>query len=229
MRHARSVHFIAVCAALAVTVVPAPKAFAQTSLPPGDPLRWVVSLGAARMDPLHGDDYPEGPVVLGSIGAASRRVRIEAEVTRRAHSTVYVDPDVFLYGGPNGIHGRIDRTESGRETTDWTAGVNLIGRTGGRIVSLFGGVGVVLNREQLRQYRTVTGCTLPIPSSGSECMTFDRRTTTLGAGLQLMTGVDVTLHRRVSAFVGGRGEIRQGLAMGSVGVVGGVRVAVTGS
>ena len=226
MRHARCTHFAAALAVLAATGAAAPNAFAQ-STPAAEAPRWFVSFGAARMDPLHGDDYPEGPVILGSIGvAASRRVRIEAEVTRRAHSTVYVDHDVFLYGGPNGTHGRIGLTESGRETTDWTAGVNLVGRTGWRVVSLLGGAGVMLNREQKRQYRTVTNCTLPIPSSGGECLTHDMQSTTLGAGLQLMTGVDVTLHRRVSAFVAGRGELRQGLAMGSVGVVGGITVAV---
>lgn len=227
MRHARCIHFAAALTVLALTGATAPGAFAQTSPPVTEAPRWFVSLGAARMDPLHGDDYPEGGVLLGSIGvAASSHVRIEAEVTRRSHSTLYVDHDVFLYGGPNGIHGRIDRTESGRETTDWTAGVNLIGRTGWRAVSLFGGAGVMLNRERLRQYRTVTGCTLPIPSSGGECMTHDSQSTTLGAGLQLMTGVDVALHRRVSAFVAARGELRQGLAMGSAGVMAGITVAV---
>ena len=227
MRHTRRIRFVAVSVVLVSMGITAPGASAQTSPPAADAPRWFVSLGAARMDPLHGDDYPEGPVILGSIGVAvSRRVRIEAEVTRRAHSTTYVDHDVFLYGGPNGIHGRIDRTESGRATTDWTAGVNLIGRTGGRVVTVFAGAGAVLNREHLRQYRTVTGCTLPVPSSGDECFTHDSQSTTLGAGLQLMTGVDVALHRRVSAFVAGRGEIRQGLAMGSVGVVGGITVAI---
>lgn len=226
MRHARCIHLAAALAVLAVTGATAPGAFAQAP-PAAEAGRWFVSLGAARMDPLHGDDDPEGGVLLGSIGvAASRRVRIEAEVTRRSHSTLYVDHDVFLYGGPNGIHGRIDRTESGRETTDWTAGVSLIGRTGGRVVALFGGAGVMLNREQARHYRTVTGCTLPVPGSGAECMTFDRRSTTLGAGLLLVTGVDVALHRRVSAFVAGRGELRQGLAMGSAGVMAGITVAV---
>ena len=227
MRSARFIHFLTALVVLVAAGVRAPRAFAQTSPPAAEAPRWFVSLGAARMDPLHGDDYPEGGVLLGSIGvAASRRVRIEAEVTRRSHSTTYVDHDVFLYGGPNGTHGRIGRTESGRETTDWTAGVNLIGRTGWRVVSLFGGAGVMLNREQLRRFRTVTDCTLPVPNSGAECMTFDERSTTLGAGLQLTAGVDVALHPRVSAFVAGRGELRQGLAMGSVGVMGGISVAV---
>ena len=226
MRHTRCIHFAAALAVLAATGATAPGAFAQTP-PAAEAGRWFVSLGAARMDPLHGDDNPEGGVLLGSIGvAASRRVRLEAEVTRRSHSYRYVEHDVRLWGGNNGIHGRIDRTESGYETTDWTVGVNLIGRTGGRVVSLFGGGGLMLNREQARLYRTVTNCTPPIPSSGYECRAYDQRSTTLGAGLLLVTGVDVTLFRRVSAFVAGRGELRQGLAMGSAGVMGGVMVAV---
>lgn len=227
MRHARCIHFAAALAVLAANGATAPRAFAQTSPPATEAPRWFVSVGAARMNPLHGDDDPEGGVFLGSFGiAASPRVRLEAEVTRRAHTNVYVDHDVFLYGGPNGTHGRIDRTERGSETTDWTAGVNLIGRTGWRAVSLFAGAGVMLNREHARRYRTVTNCIPPVPSSGAQCMTFDERTTTLGAGLQLNAGVEVTLHRRVSAFVAGRGELRQGLAMGSAGVVGGLSVAV---
>lgn len=215
-------------AVLAATGLTAPHAFAQTSAqPPATALHWFVGLGGASMNPLHGDDEPEGGVVLASFGFTdNRRVRIEAEVTRRARSTAYVDEDVFLYGGPNGIHGHADRVNGGRETTDWTVGVNLIGRTGGRVVSLFGGPGVVLHSEQLREFRTVTNCIPPIPSSGAECGVFDNKSSSHGAGLQLIGGVDVAVHRRVTAFVAGRGEYRRGLAMGGIGIMAGVRVGV---
>jgi opacity protein-like surface antigen len=201
-----------------------PAAAAQTPAPAG---QWFIGAGGAWMNPLHGDDYDEGPVALVNFGFTdNRRVRIEGEITRRSHLDRYVEENKFLYGGPTGIHGRADRTESGRETTDWTAGVNLLGRTGWRRLSLFAGPGVVLHRKALRKYRTVTGCTAPMPSNGAECREFDDQAAEHGFGLQLMAGADLALHRNVTAWVAGRGEYRNGLAMGGFGVAGGVRVAV---
>ena len=203
-------------------------AFAQTPAPPSAPRsQWFVGLGGGPMYPLHGDDYDEGPVALVSFGFTdNRRVRIEGELTRRSHLNTYTSENVLLFDGPTGIPGHADRTDSGRETTDWTVGINLIGRTGWRRVSLFGGPGAVFHRKELRQYRTVTNCTPAIPSSGQECRDFDTRSARHGGGLQLMAGVDVHLHSRVTAYVAGRAEYRHGLAMGGVGVVGGVRVAI---
>ena len=41
-----------------------------------------------------------------------------------------------------------------------------------------------------------------------------------------MAGLDVTLHRRVTLFVAGRGEYRRDLSMGGVGVMAGARIGV---
>jgi opacity protein-like surface antigen len=215
-------------AAIIVTVMAgaaAPAAFAQTpAQPPG---QWFIGAGGGLMNPVHGDDEDEGRVALVTFGFTdNRRVRVEGELTRRSHRTSYVDTDVFLYGGTTGIHGHADRTERVRHTTDWTVGVNLIGRTGGRRLSLWGGPGAVFHREDLHHYRTVTNCTPPIPSSGGECREFDERTSEHGGGLQLMAGVDLVLHSRVSAFAAGRAEYRRGLAMGGVGAVAGLRIAI---
>ncbi len=224
----RWIHVIAAAAVLAATGIFVPHALAQASgQSPAAAPHWFVGLGGASMNPLHGDNEPEGDVLLASFGFTdNRRVRIESEVTRRARSTTYVNENVFLYGGPNGVHGHADRIDVGRETTDWTAGVNLIFRTGGRIVSLFGGPGVVLHWEQLREFRTVTNCTAPIPSAGAECGVFDNQSSSQGAGLQGIGGVDVAVHRRLTAFVAARGEYRKGLAMGGIGIMAGVRVGV---
>jgi opacity protein-like surface antigen len=226
----RSSRTSCVAAAVVLTVVAGATApaFAQTPAASGAPRsQWFIGLGAGPKDPQHGDDYDEGPVALVSFGVTdNRRVRIEGELTRRSHLDRYVSENVFLYGGPTGIHGHADRTELGRQTTDWTVGVNLIGRTGWRRVSLFGGPGAVFHRKALRQYRTVNNCTPSVPNSGGECQEFDNRSTRHGGGLQLMAGVDVHLHSRVTAYVAGRGEYRHGLAMGGVGLVGGVRVVV---
>jgi hypothetical protein len=215
-------------AAIVVTIIAgaaAPAALAQTSAAPAG--RWFIGAGGGLMNPLHGDDEPEGRVALVTFGVSGTyRVRIEGELTRRSHAERYVETDVFLYGGTTGIHGHADRTERVRHTTDWTAGVNLIGRTGGRRVSLYGGPGVVFHREDLHHSRTVTNCTPPIPSNGGECREFDDRTAEHGGGLQLMAGVDVALHSRVTAFLAGRAEYRRGLAMGGVGGVAGIRIGL---
>lgn len=205
-----------------------PSAFAQTPAPPAtDASQWFIGAAGALMNPLHGDNETEGRVVLGTFGLDVRRgFRIEAEVTRRAHSSAFIQNDVFLYGGPTGVHGRADRTVLGHETTDWTVGVNALGRAGWQAVSFFAGPGLVFHREDSRRYRTVTNCTPPIPRSGFECDEFDNKTSESGAGLQLLAGVDLRLHKRVTLFAAGRGELRRDLAMGSVGVMAGVRVAI---
>ena len=140
MRFTRTIRVVAVAVVLTAAAISVPEALAQTSPRPGSATpQWFVSLGGAAMTPLHGDNEPEGGVVLAAIGFTDhRRVRVEAEVTRRARSASYTDNDVFLYGGLTGVHGRAGRITRGRETTDWTVGVNLIGRTGQGVVSLFG-------------------------------------------------------------------------------------------
>lgn len=179
------------------------------------------------MHPLHGDDEDEGPVVFGAVGyRMTRHLRVDGEITWRTATRSFVTTNVFLYGGPTGIHGRADRTELGFQTTDWTVGVNLIGTTGGRTVAVYGGPGVVLNREDDRRYRTVTRCTPPIPSNTFECAEFDTTTAKTGAGLQFMAGVDLNLHRRFTVFVAGRAEYRRGLSMGGVGVMAGARIGL---
>ncbi len=179
------------------------------------------------MHPLHGDDEDEGPVVFGAIGyRLTRHLRAEGEITWRTATRSFVQTDVFLYGGSTGIHGRADRTELGFETTDWTAGGNLIATTGGRTIAAYGGPGLVWHREDDRRYRTVTNCTPPIPSNGFECGEFDNTTAKSGAGLQLIAGVDLHVHRRFTLFVAGRAEYRRGLAMGGVGVMAGARVGL---
>lgn len=209
-------------------VVRVPSAFAQTPAPPASgAAQWFIGAAGALMNPLHGDNETEGRVMLGTVGLDVRRkFRIEAEVTRRAHSSAFIQNDVFLYGGPTGIHGRADQTVLGHDTTDWTVGVNAFGRAGWQTVSFFAGPGLVFHRESSRRYRTVTNCTPPNPRSGFECDEFDNTTSESGVGLQLLTGVHLRLHTRVTVFAAGRGELRRDLAMGSVGVMAGVRVAI---
>ena len=177
------------------------------------------------MDPIHADEYSEGPVVVAALGrTVSRHLRVEAEVTWRNHTRTFVRNDVFLYPGPTGIPGSAARTELGNETTDITAGFNLLGTARWGRLSAFAGPGVVLHREDDRTYYKVTSCTPPIPSGGFECVEYDNTRTDYGPGLQLLAGVDVQLHRRVAVFAAGRAEYRRDLAMGSVGVMGGVRM-----
>lgn len=219
---------LAVLIVFIAATVCVPSAFAQTPAPPAtDASQWFIGAAGALMNPLHGDNETEGRVVLGTFGLdVRRRFRIEAEVTRRAHSSAFIQNDVFLYGGPTGVHGRADQTVLGRETRDWTVGVNALGRAGWHTVSFFAGPGLVYHRADTRLYRTVTNCTPPIPRSGFECDEFDDRSSVSGTGLQLLAGVDLRLHSRVTAFVAGRAEIREDLAMGSVGVMAGVRVVI---
>jgi hypothetical protein len=199
--------------------------FAQTASPTAETPRWTVAVGGAWMDPLHADEYEEGPVVMGAVGyALHRNLRVEGEVTWRTHTRTFVRNDVFLYGGPTGIHGRADRTELGNQTTDWTAGINLLGTARWRMLSVFAGPGVVLHREDDRTYYTVTNCTPPIPSNGFECGGYDKTTTDYGPGLQLMAGLDLNVHRRVTLYAAGRAEYRRDLSMGGVGAMGGLRV-----
>lgn len=197
--------------------------FAQALAAPEAP-RWSVSLAGAWMTPLHGDEKPGGPVYIGSVGyRLGRHVRAEAELTWRNTTRKYTEANVFLYGGPTGIHGRADRTELGFDDTDWTMGVNLLGTTGGRYVSLFGGPGVVVHRQVDRRYRTVTNCTPPIPSNGFECGEFDESESSYGGGLQLLAGVEVHPHRNVTVFAAARGEYRRDPSMGGIGAMGGLR------
>lgn len=221
-------HRLALCALAVVAVLSPLPAFAQSSTVPAvEAPRLTLAVGGASMHPLHGDNEDEGPVVFVAVGyRLTRHLRVEGEVTRRTATRSYVDTDVFLYGGPTGIHGRADRTELGFETTDWTAGANVIATTGGPTVALYGGPGVVWNREDDHRYRTVTGCTPPRPSNTFECGEFDTTTTRAGAGLQLIAGVDLNVYRRFTLFVAGRAEYRRGLAMGAAGVMAGARIGV---
>jgi opacity protein-like surface antigen len=205
----------------------ATEAAAQTTAAPLNLPRWFVGGGLGRMEPLHGDDYDEGTPVFATIGARiTKTVILEAEVTRRAHTEAYVQEPVFLYGGINGIHGRADRSELGRGTKDWTVGINALGHVDWRALSLYAGPGVVWHREDLRNYRTVTNCTPPIPSNGFECREFDTTTSDSDIGYVAMAGVEVRAHRNLSAFVAGRYELRGDLGMGTVGVIGGLRVGI---
>lgn len=186
--------------------------------------RWTVGLAGAWMTPLHGDEKPGGPVYIGSLGyRVSRHVRAEAELTWRKTTRKYTEENVFLYGGPTGIHGHADRTELGFDDTDWTMGVNVLGSTAGKYVSLFGGPGVVVHRQVDRRYRTVTNCTPPIPGNGFECGEFDESESSYGGGLQLIAGVEVHPHRNLTVFAAARGEYRRDLSMGGVGAMGGLR------
>lgn len=189
--------------------------------------RWTVALGAAWMDPLHADEYPEGQVVMGAIGyALHRNLRVEGEFTWRNHTRTFVRNDVFLYPGPTGIPGSAARTELGNETTDITAGINILGAARWGRVSAFAGPGLVLHRADDRTYYKVTSCTPPIPSGGFECVEYDNTRTDYGPGLQLLAGLDVHLHRRVAVYAAGRAEYRRDLAMGSVGLMAGFRIGV---
>ena len=199
-------------------------AFAQAPAVVETP-RWTVALGGAWMTPVHGDEGDEGPVYLGAVGyRVNRHLRAEAELTWRNATIRYVEHNVFLYGGPTGVPGHADRTELGQDNTDWTAGVNLLGTTGGKYISVFGGPGVVLHRQTDRRYRTVTNCVPPTPSNGFECREFDDSESNFGGGLQLIAGVEVHPHRRVTVFAAGRAEYRRDLSMGGVGVMGGLRL-----
>jgi hypothetical protein len=187
----------------------------------------VFSLGATSANPIHGDDYDEGVPVIGSVAVAiTRRLSVEGEVTWRSASRIFVTENVFLYGGPTGVNGRADRFVGGEETGDLTVGLNVVFRTKPRLVRVFVGGGPMFHRERFRRYRTVTNCTPPIPSSGFECAAFDDRTTMDDFGLQGLAGVDVRVHPRVSGYAQLRYEMRPDLGMGTIGVGGGIRLAL---
>lgn len=214
-------------ATIVVTAWPAAAQGPPTQAPATRSPRIVLSLGAASANPIHGDDYDEGTPVIGSLAVAlTPRLSAEAEITWRSASRVHVTEDVFLYGGPAGIPGRADRSVFGEETGDLTAGLNVLFRTKPRLVGVFAGGGAMFHRERFRQYRTVTNCTPPIPSSGFECAAFDDRTATGDFGLQGMAGVDVRVHPRVLGYAQVRYEMRPDLGMGTIGVGGGVRVVL---
>lgn len=218
------VALLAVAATAALSPVPA---LAQSLAPTTDAPRLTLAVGGASINPLHGDDEDEGPVVFGAVGyRITRHLRVEGEFTRRTATRSYVTTDVFLYGGQTGIHGRADRSELGFDTTDVTVGANLMATTGGRTLAVYAGPGLVWHRERDRRYRRVTNCTPPIPSHGFECAEFDNTTVKTGAGLQLMAGVDLHLHRRVTVFVAGRAEYRRGLTYGGVGIMAGARIGL---
>ncbi len=179
------------------------------------------------MNPLHGDDEDEGPVVFGAVGyRMTRHLRIEGEFTRRATTRSFVTTDVFLFGGQTGIHGRADKSELGFDTTDVTVGVNLIATTGGRMLAVYAGPGLVWHRERERRYRRVTNCTPPQPATGFECAEFDDTTVKSGAGLQVIAGLDLHVHRRFTMFVAGRAAYPRGLTYGGVGVMAGARIGL---
>jgi hypothetical protein len=225
MRGTRLAHLLVRISVTAVLAMTATAASAQGTAP-----RLVASFGAGSMDPIHADEYREGPVLIGSLGfAATRRWHVEAEVTRRAHARAETQDNIVLpYTGATGVPGRADRQVFGTETSDWTAGVNLIARTAPRMVSLFGGGGAVLHQEHERAYRTLTNCTPPSPSGpfNASCLEFDRRSVKTDAGLQGLAGADIRLAPRLQAYVAVRYEIRPDLGMGSFGFAGGVRFAI---
>ncbi|MEO8075084.1 MAG: TonB-dependent receptor [Acidobacteriota bacterium] len=214
---------------VALAAIIAPVAAAQSTATPAP--RLILSVGGVAMEPVHGDDYPEGPAVTGSLGfAATPRLGVEFEVTRRSSGRTSTRNDAVLpYSGATGVPGRADRETIGRETSDWTAGVNLVGRTPPHLVTVYVGGGAGLHRKDLRNYRSVTNCTPPRGPAGPQaasCMERDERSQTTNASAQVMAGADVTLTHRWRLFAGVRYEMRQDLGMGSFGVGGGVRVGI---
>jgi outer membrane protein with beta-barrel domain len=215
--------------ALGILAVPAATAAAQGTVAPAP--RLSLSVGAAAMEPLHGDDYPEGPAFIGALGfAATPRVGLELELTRRSYTRETARNNVVLpYSGATGVPGRADRETTGRETSDWTAGVNLVGRTPPHLVTVYVGAGAGLHSKDQRNYRNVTNCTPPSGPAGPQggpCTDRDVRSRTTNASGQVMAGADVTLARRWQLFAGARYELRQDLGMGSFGFGGGVRVGL---
>lgn len=189
--------------------------------------RILLTLGGAAIDPLHGDDYGEGPVLIGAISVALvPPLHVEFEFTRRSTERNYVTDKAFFYAGPTGIPGHADRTIFGTATTDWTGAVNVIGRSRSRLITAFGGGGLLLHTEHRREYHRVVNCTPPIPANGFECTPFDDVSKASSFGLQALGGVDIRITNRVAGFAGARYEIRKGLSLGGFGVTAGVRVTL---
>jgi opacity protein-like surface antigen len=222
-------HLVVAAGVVALSALSAAVAAAQGTAAPAP--RLVLGVGGAAMEPVHGDDYPEGPAIIATLGfAATPRVGLEVEITRRSYARETTRNNVVVpYTSATGVPGRADRETIGRETSDWTAGVNLVGRTPPHLVTVYAGAGAGLHSKDLRNFRTVTNCTPPSGPAGPQsgpCMDRDDRSRTTNAAAQVMAGAEVTLARRWQLFAGARYEMRQDLGMGSFGFGGGVRIGL---
>jgi hypothetical protein len=192
--------------------------------------RLVASIGFAKMDPIHGDDDPEGPVTLGSLGIRTgHHAWVEFEVTRRSFSKESIGENVIIpiiVTPVAGTVGHADRQVFSQGTTDWTTSVNLVARGNGRIAPVGGG-GLVIGRELFRQSLTFTNCVPPsVDPQHLSCRDFSRRETSVNVGFQGFGGVEIAVTPRVQGFATVRYEGRRDLGMGTFGVTGGVRVTL---
>lgn len=191
------------------------------------PARLVASVSAGSLTPVHGDDHPEGPIVLGSIGwRLGSRVWIESEITRRAYRRVDESHDVILpitVTPIAGTTGHADRAAFTRRTTDWTGGVNVVRRMGTERLAAFAGGGAGLHHKSLRETLEYTNC-VPPSASPAACQPFDQGASTVNLELHGIAGVEVSVAPRLSLFGAVRYEARPDLGLGAFGFTVGVRI-----
>ena len=193
------------------------------------PPRLVASVSAGSLTPIHGDDHPEGPIVLGSIGwRLGSRVRIEGEITRRAYRRLDESRDVILpitVTPIAGTTGHADRTAFTRRTTDWTGGVSVVRRMGTERIAAFAGGGAGVHHKSLRETLEYTNCIPPSASpAATACQPYALASSTVNLELHGIAGVDVAVASRLSMFGAVRYEARPDLGMGAFGFTGGVRI-----
>ncbi len=203
---------------------------AMGQTPAGATAVLTASGGFGSMAPLYGDDDREGVPVFGSLarrlGGASW---LEGEVTRRTYTRISDMRDVILpitVTPIAGTTGHADRLLSTHSTTDWTAGVNLVGRTRGR-VAFFGGGGLMLHHQQLTYTIELTNCTPPSASpSGTGCQPYNLRDSKFDVGAQGFAGGEAYVAPRMRAFAAVRYEMRPDLGFGTFGFVAGARITI---